>query len=322
MFISVASVMICCWQHDYFKYQSFRVQECWLSLFLFPPIFLGHSTSLLGLQTRRTAHFLQTGRLTGKVTQAESPPFPPRALLEVSWVCEMSWGHKTANSQPLLEDNGNLKKQKKIGGQFCSLITHRVHTAAQWWKPSSSCVLMKCWRVCTTTVSAPGSCWDIFPFFCFHHSVSFPSLLRSKSHHSKFDFDVILPVILHWSQTPVWILFEVLFLTFSPFFLNECNCCTSNIVHFHCLVISSVCQICGPFCERYLMTAHVCLYCWCRRSCVSFRGFLGVFSNQMLSVHCTIWMCTYWSLDQPGLWKRPRNSAFLNNIWGKKVVQI
>lgn len=53
-------------------------------------LLLGHPTSLLGLQTRGATQLLQTGRFTGKVTQAESPPFPPRALLEVSWVCQMS----------------------------------------------------------------------------------------------------------------------------------------------------------------------------------------------------------------------------------------
>lgn len=47
-------------------------------------LFVGHSASVLGLQARRAAQLLQTGRFIGKIAQAESSPFTPRPLLEVS----------------------------------------------------------------------------------------------------------------------------------------------------------------------------------------------------------------------------------------------
>lgn len=54
----------------------------------------GHSAPLLGLQAGGEAQLLQAGRFTGKVAKTEPSPFPPWALLEVSWVCQMSSRHK------------------------------------------------------------------------------------------------------------------------------------------------------------------------------------------------------------------------------------
>lgn len=89
---SVATSEGVCWQFHSIKHQNMSTSHTdsgWLHFFSFF-LLLGHSTSLLGLQTGGAAQLLQTGRFTGKVTQAESPSFPPRALLEVSWVCQMS----------------------------------------------------------------------------------------------------------------------------------------------------------------------------------------------------------------------------------------
>lgn len=137
-------------------------------------------------------------------------------------------------------------------------------------------------------------------------------------------FDVILPVILHWySLRPnrnvdfvVSFFFHVLY-----FFLNECNCCTSSIVHFHCLAISYVCQICGPFCQRYLMIVHVRLYGLCQRSCVKFKKENVVFCTLYhLNVYILVLQFAQrWPFDQPVLWKWPRNSARLwKNVSGGK----
>lgn len=49
-----------------------------------------YSAPLLGVQARGATQLLQAGRFTGKVAKKEPPPFPPRALLEVSWVCQIS----------------------------------------------------------------------------------------------------------------------------------------------------------------------------------------------------------------------------------------
>lgn len=123
----------------------------------------------------------------------------------------------------------------------------------------------------------------------------------------------------------MWILslFFLPLFTFSFFFVNECHCCTSSIVHFHCLAISYVCQICGPFCQRYLMIVHVRLYGLCQRSCVKFKIENVVFC---MLYHLNVYILVlqfaqHWPFDQPKLWKRPlRFSKVVEKCaWGKKV---
>lgn len=89
----------------------------------------------------------------------------------------------------------------------------------------------------------------------FSHSVSFFCFALITFQNLTSFFDVILPVTLrimnmseHKCGPPP---------TFSTtYFLNECNCCTSSIVHFTVLPFFCVCQICGPFCQHYLMIVH------------------------------------------------------------------
>lgn len=193
-----------------------RADSVWLCFYFF---LLGHSTSLLGLQTGGAAQLLQTGRFTGKVTQAESPPFPPRALLEVSWVCQISWGHKTAVSRPLLEDN--LANDNKIGHQSSSLITHKSKRPAQWWKPSSCFYgMLACVYRLNLHLEAVGT---LLFFLLFNFLIQY-SFLLCFDHPSKFEF--FLWCYLACNSSLIFTASEQncgfccfgLFLTFSNFF--------------------------------------------------------------------------------------------------------
>lgn len=207
-------------------------------------LLLGHSSSLLGLQAGGAAQLLQTGRFTGKVTQAESPSFPPRALLEVSWVCQMSSGHKTAISQPLLEDK--LANNNKIGHQSSSLIAHETKRPAQWWKPSLCFYgMLACVYRLNLHLEAFGTLFFSLLFFNFPIQYRFLlcfALITPQSLTSFFD--VILP-ITHWSSlcpnrnvdfVVSFFFFHVLYFFSEWMQLSHIKHCTFSLsCHFLCL---------------------------------------------------------------------------------------
>lgn len=166
------------------------------------------------------------------------------------------------------------------------------------------------WNVgmCVQTESAPGSSWDSFFLYFFNFLIQYLfllcfALITPQSLNSFFD--VILRVTLHWSSLRpnrnvdfVVLFFFCYVLNF--FFLNECNCRTLSIVHFHCLAISYVCQICEPFCQRYFMIVLVRLYGLCQRSCVKFknRKCCFLYAVPLECVHTGLAVCTtltFWS---------------------------
>lgn len=193
------------------------------------------------------------------------------------------------------------------------------------------------WNVgmCVQTESALGGSWDsfspfLFSLISFTHSVSFSSLL-CFDHPLKFEFFLWCylacnsSLIFTTSEQKCGFCRYFFFTTFHIlfFFVNECNCRTSSIVHFHCLAISYVCQICGPFCQRYLMIVHVRLYGLCQRSCVKFKIENVVFC---MLYHLNVYILVlqfaqHWPFDQPKFWKRPRRFSKVVEkcAWGKKV---
>lgn len=111
------------------------------------------------------------------------------------------------------------------------------------------------------------------------------------------------------------------FFSHSPFFLNECNCHTSSIVHFYCLAISCVCQICGPFCQCYLMIVHVCLYCL---QCLIFFFFQKSFlyTVPFECVHSDLAVCTGMLFVQPEAQKLTNKQSCWKISLGQQVLEI
>lgn len=141
---------------------------------------------------------------------------------------------------------------------------------AQWWKLPVLCVFS--WNVgmCVYRFDCPASQSSrdsYFLWFTLNHTGYFPFLFDFWYWLDPFIiFDLfpgcILLVTFDWSQhelkkTCLNTNVDFFFFHVFCFVLNECNCCTSSIVYFHCLAISYVFQRFRSFCQCCLVVSHV-----------------------------------------------------------------
>ena len=69
----------------------------------------GHRAPLLGVPAGGAAQLLQAGRPTGEAAKAEPAFIPSRPLLEVSWVCQMSYRDTDLKQQQQQQQNNLLR---------------------------------------------------------------------------------------------------------------------------------------------------------------------------------------------------------------------